>query len=132
MKSFVLFLALVCAAALSSSWAPSVTKAAGNVKSDRAVMRFIEPVTVMGVTLKGDYLFVHNDEAMARGEACTYIYKGELADSAKLVVSFHCIPATREKVGYFTVRTAMTGPGQYDLKEFQYPGSTEAHLVPAK
>jgi hypothetical protein len=130
MKSFLLFIALLCAVTLSSSSAPSVTNAANAAKKERAVMTFNQPVKLMGVTLKGEYLFVHDDEAMARGEACTFVYKGNAEIPAKLVVSFHCVPAARAKVANFTVRTLLTSPGQYELSEFQFGGSSEAHVVP--
>jgi hypothetical protein len=130
MKSFLLFIALLCAVALSSSSAISVTNAANAAKKERAVMKFDQPVKLMGVTLKGEYLFVHDDEAMARGEACTFVYKGFAEIPKKLVVSFHCTPAARGKVDNFTVRSLLTSPGQYELREFQFSGSTEAHLVP--
>ena len=130
MKSFLLFIAFLCAVTLSSSSAPSVTNAANAVKKERAVMKFNQPVELMRLTLKGEYLFVHDDAAMARGEACTFVYEGLAETPNKLVASFHCTPAARDKVAKFTVRTLMTSPGQYELKEFQFSGSTEAHLVP--
>ena len=130
MKSFLLFIALLCAVTLSSSTAPSVTNAASAAKKERAVMTFTQPVTLMGVTLKGEYLFVHDDQAMARGEACTFVYKGDAELPNKLVVSFHCTPVPRAKVGNFTVRNLLTAPGQYEVREFQFAGSTESHLVP--
>jgi hypothetical protein len=130
MKSFLLFIAFLCAVSLSSSSAPSVTNAANAANKDRAVMKFNEPVKLMGVMLKGEYLFVHDDAAMARGEACTFVYKGVAELPDKLVVSFHCTPAERAKVANFTVRTLLISPGQYELREFQFAGSTEAHLVP--
>jgi hypothetical protein len=67
---------------------------------------------------------------MARGEACTFVYKGLTETPKKLITSFHCTPAARGEVHYFTVRTSLTLSGQYELKEFQFAGSTEAHLVP--
>ena len=133
MKSFLLFIALLCAVALSSGSAPSAANAvnAGNAaKRERAVVKFNQPVKVMGVTLKGEYLFVHDDEAMARGGACTFVYKGVAEIPNKLVVSFHCTPAPRAKVDSFTVRTLLTSPGQSELREFQFGGSVETHLVP--
>ena len=130
MKSFLLFIAFLCAVTLSSSTAPSVTNAASAGKMERAVMKFSQPVTLMGKTLKGEYLFVHDDEAMARGEACTFVYKGDAEIPNKLVVAFHCTPAERAKVASFTVRTLLTPSGQYEVREFQFGGSTEAHLVP--
>ena len=129
MKSSLLFIALLCALTLSSS-APSVSSAANAAKKDRAVTRFDQPVELMGVTLKGEYLFVHDDAAMMRGEACTFVYKGVAETLKNLVVAFHCEPAARGKVSHFTVRTFLTPAGQNELREFQFEGSSEAHVVP--
>jgi hypothetical protein len=130
MKSFLLFIALLGAVALSTSSAPSGTSAASGTKTERATVTFSQPVTLMGRALKGEYLFVHDDAAMARGEACSYIYKGNAAIADKLVVSFHCTPVPRTIVGHFTVRTMLIAPGQYELSEYQFAGSSEGHLVP--
>ena len=132
MKSLILFIALLCAVTLSLSSIPSETKAANAAKKERAVMTFNQPVQLMGVTLKGDYLFVHDDEAMARGEACTYVYKGAAEVAKKLVVAFHCTPVERAKATTFMVRTLVTSPGSSEVREFQFKGSTEAHLVPVR
>ena len=129
MKSSLLFFALLSALTLSSS-APSVSNAANAAKKDRAVTRFDQPVELMGVTLKGEYLFVHDDAAMMRGEACTFVYKGVAETLNNLVVAFHCEPAARGKVTHFTVRTFLTPAGQTELREFQFAGSSETHVVP--
>ena len=131
MKSFFLIAGLLCALTLSSSLISSGSSAAGVARRQRAEVNFANSVKLMGVTLQGNYLFVHDDEAMARGEACTYVYKGLNENPKNLVATFHCIPATRNQAVYFTVRTATDEMGQAQLTEFQYPGSTEAHLVPA-
>ena len=131
MKSFLLFLAVLVVFTLANSSAPTVTNAAGSSKKEMAVMKFNYTVTLMNVSLKGEYLFVHDDEAMARGEACTYIYKGVGESPKNLVASFHCIPAARARAENFTVRTSMVSPGVYELKEYQFAGSIESHLVPA-
>jgi len=130
MKSFLLFIALLFLVTLSSSSAPSVANAATSAKTERAVMTFNRPVTLMDVTLRGEYLFVHDDAAMARGEACTYVYKGTAENPSNLVVSFHCTPVQRKQVDYFTVRTSPGATGDFELREFQFKGSTESHLVP--
>jgi hypothetical protein len=132
MKSFLLFIAFLCAVTLSSSATPSVTNAAKAVKKERAVMKFNQPVKLMGLTLKGEYLFVHDDAAMARGEACTFVYKGIAEIPDKLVVSFHCTPVPRARVANFTVRTLLTAPSQDEVTEFQFGGSTESHMVPVR
>ena len=128
MKSLIVLAALLFAVTLGSS--PTASKASPAGKK-RAVMQFTEPVKLMGVTLKGEYLFVHDDEAMARGEACTFVYKGNAAIDSRLVVSFHCVPAQRSKVGTFTVRMTEVS-GFQQVTEYQFAGETEAHTLPAK
>lgn len=128
MKSVLLFIAFICAVTLGSSLMQSSATGAGR---ERAVIKFSQPVMLMGKTLKaGEYLFVHDDLAMARGEACTFVYKGNVDIPNKLVVSFHCTPAQRDKVSDFTVRSVPVSPGLTELKEVQFGGRTEAHLVP--
>ena len=129
MKSFLVFIALICAVTLSSTAASTSTNAANAAKKERAVMNFNQPVKLMGLTLKGEYLFVHDDLAMARGEACTFVYKGSAETQSKLVLSFHCAPVERTKVASFTFRTTLVS-GQSELTEIQFAGSSEAHLVP--
>jgi len=67
---------------------------------------------------------------MARGEECTFVYTGNAEIQNKLVVSFHCTPAARAKVASFTVRTIQISPELSEIREFQFGGMTEAHLVP--
>ena len=131
MRSILLFIAFLGALTLSNSMVPSVSNAANAVKKERAVTRFSEPVQLMGATLKGEYLFVHNDEAMARGEACTYVYKCHAENANNLVISFHCMPVAAARAPYFTVRASLNMSGQYEISEFQFAGSTEVHLVPS-
>ena len=98
----------------------------------QATMKFDKAVSVHGVLLApGMYTFVHDGDAMARGEACTFIYKGYGAASNKLVVSFHCMPAERTKAQHFMLRSAQLPTGVVELREYQFKGDTEAHLVPA-
>lgn len=130
MKRLLLFIALLCAVTLSSTWTPAVSNAANAAKKQRAVTKFNEPVQLMGATLKGEYLFVHNDEAMARGEACTYVYKGQAENANNLVVSFHCTPVPGARAPFFRVRASLNMFGQYEISEYQFAGSTEVHLVP--
>ena len=131
MKSLLLLTALLFAVAFSSSTGV-VSKASNPAKKQRATVLFNDPVRLMGNTLKGQYLFVHDDAAMARGETCTFVYKGNAEIASKLVVSFHCTPAERVKVASFTVRSLLISPGLNELKEFQFAGSTEAHLIPSR
>ena len=109
-----------------------VSKASNPSKKQKATVQFNDPVRLQGVLLKGEYLFVHDDAAMVRGEACTFVYKGDADIASKLVVSFHCTPLQRQKVDSFVVRTEQVSPGVNELREFQFRGETEAHGVPLK
>jgi hypothetical protein len=84
-----------------------------------------------GATLKGEYLFVHDDDAMDRGDACTYVYKGTAERASNLVVSFHCISIERAKLSYFSVSSAEIAPGVFEVREFQFKGDIEAHAAPS-
>lgn len=97
-------------------------------KQDRATVQFTEPVKLLNVILKGQYLFVHDEEKMAAGQDCTFVYDA----SGKLVVSFHCIPVERSKAKGFRVVSARVGTsnGTMEMKEYQFAGSTEAHQIP--
>src|SRR5438270_13394609 len=131
MKRLLLFAALLCAVtlAIGSSFVSNASKAG---QKQKASMTFTEPVRLQGVLLKGEYLFVHDDAAMMRGEACTLVYKGNAEIADNLVTSFHCTPVQREQVYSFSVRTRQTSPGGNEVSEFQFRGETEAHGVPAK
>jgi hypothetical protein len=129
MKSLLLFVTLICAVVITgTSFATDKSPAA---RKHSAIAQFNQPVVVQGVTLKGEYLFVHDDAAMARGEACTRIYKGKAEIAGNLVVEFHCVPIQRAKANYFLVRTKQRADGVIELNEYQFKGDTEAHGTPA-
>ena len=128
MRNLVLGSVVLCTLILGSlSW---TSTAATDLHKQKAVTQFDSPVMLQGVVLKGKYLFVHDDAAMNRGDACTYIYKGAAERSDKLVASFHCIHVERAKARRFTVRSAETSPGIVELREFQFRGETAGHAVP--
>ena len=128
MKSLALFVMVLCALIIGSvSWK---TEASNTARKQSAVTNFERAVVLHGVTLKGEYLFVHDDAAMQRGEACTYVYEGNAAIPKKLAVSFHCVPIQRAKAKNFIIRSVETSPGVTELKEFQFAGDTEGHAVP--
>jgi len=132
MKRFLVFISLLAAIALSAMPLRTTTTAAGVGHKERATVEFTEPVRVLNVVLKGKYLIVHDDEKMAAGEACTYIYETRTGGADKLVVSFHCAPVMRQKVATFTFRTALSPyANMQELREFQFAGSRESHKVPA-
>jgi hypothetical protein len=133
MKRLFVFISILAAVALSAMPLRTTTMAAGTRHKESATVEFREQVKVLGVVLKGKYLIVHDDEKMARGEECTYIYKTTTGAPDKLVVSFHCTPVAREKASRFTFRTALLLPNTnvYELREFQFAGRTESHVVPS-
>ncbi len=108
--------------------------ASGNAapRRESAVVEFTQTVKLQNVLLRGEYLIVHDEELMARGEPCTYIYHGNRVDPAKLVVSFHCIPVERDRVNGFKVTLSHpTTYGVPEVQEYQFAGSTEGHQVPS-
>ena len=128
MKSIGFFIVMLGALIISSvSWN---TQASIIARKQSGATNFDRAVVLHGVTLKGQYLFVHDDAAMQRGEACTYVYEGNAAIPRKLVVSFHCVPVQRMKAKHFMVRTVETSSGVTELQEFQFAGDTEGHAVP--
>lgn len=129
MKSLLLFLALLSAVALTSTSSAISNKTM--TRKQKATMTFNQPVILQGVTLKGEYLFVHDDAAMMRGEACARVYKGNAEVEKNLVVKFHCVPIERASVAHFIVRTYQVSPGVTEIRDFQFKGDTEAHAVPA-
>jgi len=128
MKTFILFLALVCVAVFTST--PAVGSKTFVGHKQKGVAKFNSPVVLQGVTLKGEYLFVHDDSAMTRGEACTRVYKGDAELPSKLIVAFHCVPLERSKSAYFIVRTKQVTPDVAEVTEYQFKGDTESHGVP--
>ena len=128
MKTLVFISVLLCTLIFGSvSWKST---AATDVQKRRAVAEFPKPVTVQGVVLKGEYLFVHDDAAMNRGDACTFIYKGVAEVPANLVTSFHCIHIERAKAKNFVWRSRETARGMLERVDFQFGGETAAHGVP--
>ena len=128
MKSFVLLVVLVGVAVLSSTPAAGSKTLVG--RKQKATIQFNDPVVLQGVTLKGQYLFVHDDMAMTRGEACTRVYKGSAEIPSKLILAFHCIPLERAKAVHFVVRMNQVAPDVTEVREYQFKGDTEAHGVP--
>ena len=82
-------LALLVIGALLVAGVMAAPGRADGAKVQKAVVRFDEPVKLLGVILKGEYVIVHDDERMAKGEACTCVYAYENGQQGRLVVSFH-------------------------------------------
>jgi len=126
MKRLLIAATLVAAAMMTVGASPRHTTADAK-GNDRATIELTETVKLMNVILRGQYLVVHDEALMAKGEACTYLYD----KSGKLVVSFHCTPIERPRADRFRMVTRRLNPsGLSELVEIQFAGTTEAHLVP--
>lgn len=92
---------------------------------------FRDPVSVANTVLMGRYVIEHDDERMARGEPCTYIYEAD--DLRAPVVTFHCEHLERPAAGAATlVLGPSINPAIKILKEFQFSGETASHGVPVR
>jgi hypothetical protein len=131
MKRFT-FAILITVSLIMVSSALAMTSRVADSKLQKAVVVFEEKVKLMDVILKGQYLFVHDEERMARGESCTYVYNYSNNEQGKLVVAFHCIPVEREKTNRFTVTTKrLPNIDLYELIEYRFAGDNEGHRVPS-
>jgi hypothetical protein len=104
---------------------------------DISVVEIPDKTRVVKTILQGKYIFVHDDERMAKGEDCFYIYEYSLDASGKpdlnkdkLVVSFHCTPVQRPKATQIVMTYGIVNADLSELREIQFPGSTEGHRVP--
>jgi hypothetical protein len=96
------------------------------------IANFADPVIVKGEFVMGPVLIVHDSSRMARGEACTSIYRFDPAVGPKeLLVSFHCRPRLAEVVATTRFTTVSTD-GCRRLVEYQVAGDSEAHGVPIR
>ena len=126
----LLFTASIIAALIATiGVTASRADADASKNNERATIEFTETVKLMDVLLKGQYLIVHDEDRMAKGEDCTYVYDR----AGKLVVSFHCTPVERPMAKSFRIVTTRLNfsYGPPEIKEIQFAGSTEAHTVPA-
>jgi hypothetical protein len=97
-----------------------------------AIVRFEHPTRVGSQILIGNYVIVHDEEKMTRGQPCTTLYRvGTRMRLTDEVVSFRCIPHER-KIGPSFVTTVSSNPelGIDTLTEYQFAGDSEGHGVP--
>lgn len=126
----IALLAAGLAAAIAVAVSASVDKGPGR---ESAVVEFSNTVKLVGVLLRGQYLIVHDEERMAKGEACTYVYRGTAEKADKLVTSFHCIHMDRAKTDKLKITFANYGGKPYEtpeVLEIQFAGSADGHRVP--
>lgn len=129
MKRFILAVSIMAMMVCGSAALATVKAAGGSV--ERALVSFNETVRLRGVFLRGQYLVVHDDERMARGEPCLYIYSVSGNRLGNLEVAFHCQPIKRDRASHF--RVVASRRNWFDVPEvleIQFPGTDRAHQVP--
>ena len=131
MRSRILVGALAVMAILASG-VLAASDAGGSPTRQWSAVFFAQPTTIAGRTVQGAVLFVHDDQLMASGGACTSVYRFDPATGPKeLVVSFMCRPEKRVAVNKFTASCIRNGGNLQILTSYQFPGDAEAHGVPA-
>jgi hypothetical protein len=104
-----------------------------NQQREEAVVEFTETVKLMGVLLRGQYLIYHDDDKMAEGKPCLYIYSMKAGKRDKLVTSLHCEPVERKAATEFNVTYAPrnTYNAIREVREIQFAGVAKAHRIPS-
>lgn len=92
------------------------------------VVWFNQPVRIGNNLLQGRYVIEHDNDRMAAGGPCTYIYTWE--DQVVPVVAFHCVHLDRPGVDKTTVVLSTGSDGFKRLVEFQFPGDAGGHGMP--
>jgi hypothetical protein len=135
MKSLIIFSILALPICIGAP--ASAIRAAQSDKVDTAVMEFTEKTQLLGVTLFGKYVFIHDAQKKAEGKPClnVYEYKGDartpLAERlGRQVIAFHCEMVDRPKTK-IDVLTLVLGkdPGVFEIKEIQFAGTDKGHRV---
>ena len=94
------------------------------------VVRFANAVMVGDRVLMGTYLIEHDNNRMAAGRPCTYIYN--MGDRRYPVVAFRCTHLRRDRAN--TPRVEMVSTGDPAIRDrmtaFQFAGEAAGHGVP--
>jgi len=107
--------------------------ALGAVPARRAsVVRFMKPTIIAGAAVLGPVVFEHDDDRMARGEACTKVYHYDARHKARgdVIVEFHCTPKDRSLATAFEATVIKSPLGPDRMIEYQLEGEAEGHGVP--
>lgn len=91
---------------------------------------FQRPTLIAGTVVSGQVVIVHDDDRMARGEACTTVHRSDRGRQGEKLVEFMCTPIKRAAPAGFLVRRAHVSASQDRLTEYQFKGDTESHGVP--
>ncbi|HZR25682.1 MAG TPA: hypothetical protein VFA59_18940 [Vicinamibacterales bacterium] len=132
MKSRILVAAFVLAGTFGASTFASRGDHVGPARR-WAIVNFTSPVQLADQYLMGPYLFVHDDAKMAKGEACTSIYRFDPKTGPKeQVIAFHCTPIQREVCDKATFKVLDRAQDIPLLTEYQFAGDSEGHGVPGR
>lgn len=99
------------------------------------VVNFTVPTRLGNEVMLGQYLIVHDDARMAKGEPCTAIYRFDpTRGPQERIVEFMCIPNHVEPNATVTL-TVQRDPGvspavRVVLTGYQFAGDAEIHGVP--
>ncbi len=103
---------------------------ANNPQYKSVIVTFTKNTLFYDTVLRGDYLIVHDDAAMAvPGKHCTRIYHYENGQIGALVTTFRCqpVPSETAKQTNFSVVPSVTIDR---VSGFQIAGDEEIHAVP--
>ena len=107
---------------------PPVPPLAAVPARQSAIVWFNQPVRIGNNILQGRYVIEHDNDRMAAGAPCTYIYSWE--DQTVPVVAFHSVHLDRPGVEKTTVVLTTGSDGFKRLLEFQFPGDSGGHGLP--
>lgn len=94
------------------------------------VVWFQKPVKIGNRVLQGKYVIEHDNNRMARGGPCTYIYAA--SDLQLPVLAFHCthLERARSTAPTLVLRSLGEANGMKELVAFQFAGEIGAHGIP--
>ena len=142
MKHLIIMLFLTLAAFLMMPASKTIGQS-DEIQSDKvdmAVLEFTEKTEILGVTLLGKYVFIHDDQKKAEGKECLHVYEYN-GDSktplpsrlGKQVLAFHCQMVERPKSKIDVLTLAMSKDASiFEIKEIQFAGTDRGHRVLAQ
>lgn len=111
-------------------FAVATTTGSSSAARKSATFDFQRPTLIADTVVRGQTIIVHDDDRMARGEACTTVYRSRNGRRGAKLVEFMCKPISRTAPSSFVVRRVLVSPNQERLTEYQFEGDTESHGVP--
>ena len=97
---------------------------------ERAVVSVDQPVKLLGVVLRGRYLFLHHDGMMDHGRPCMFVYSLDSPNEGNKVLAFHCKGIARSKSLEFKFVLKDVPGDMPEAIEVQFAGTVVGHQVP--